>query len=69
MFPKDSVDICCLVAVGDGNDLANTTIRSAETKDLKQICKELKDSVDKLRSRRSVEHNKKMGIINILPTL
>jgi hypothetical protein len=69
MFQKDSVDICCLVAVGDGNDLANTTIRSAETKDLKQICNELKESVDKLRSKRNVNHNKKMGIVNILPTL
>jgi pyruvate/2-oxoglutarate dehydrogenase complex dihydrolipoamide acyltransferase (E2) component len=69
MFPKDNVDICCLVAVGDGNDLANTTIRKAETKDLKQICNELKDAVDKLRARKSVEHNKKMNIVNILPTL
>jgi hypothetical protein len=69
MFPKDNVDICCLVAVGDGNDLANTTIRKAETKDLKQICRELNDSVEKLRSKKSKEHNKKMGIINILPTL
>ncbi len=67
--PKDSVDICCLVAIGDGEDLANTTIRSCETKDFKQIIEDLKDSVDKLRKRKNESHNKKMSIVKFLPTL
>jgi hypothetical protein len=49
--------------------LANTTIRNAETKDFKQISKELKDSTDKLRMSKNKEHNQKLSIINLLPTL
>lgn len=44
--------------------MANTTIR-AETKSLKHICNELRESVEKLRMRKSAEHNQKIGVINI----
>ena len=30
--PKDTIDICCIVQVGDGKGLANATIKSGELK-------------------------------------
>ena len=67
--PKDSVDICCLVQVGDGKELANTTINSCETKSFSDIYKELHDSVDLLRKRKNKDQVKKMNIIYYIPTL
>ena len=50
---KDGVDICCLVEVGDGKELANTTIANCETKDFVKITNELNDSVKLLRARKN----------------
>ena len=66
---KEDVDICCLVAVGDGKDLANTTVRAAQKKSFKQICEELNSNVEKLRSLKSKNQNKRNLFINLLPTL
>ncbi len=66
---REGVDICCLVNVGEGQDLANATIQDVEKKHFTLICKELNDNVTKLRNKKSKEHNKKMGIVSILPTL
>ncbi len=63
------MDICCLVQVGDGQDLANKTIKSVEKKDFKEICNDLNQGVVKLRNKNNEEHNKKMKIVNALPTL
>lgn len=57
------------MAIGDGADLANTTIENCESKDFKQISNELKASVDKLRSNKNKEHNKKMSTVSLFPTL
>lgn len=67
--PKESVDCCCLVQVGDGKELANTTISECETKDFAEISKELKDSVKKLREKKNKIQNKKMKILWYIPTL
>ena len=37
---KEGVDICCLVEVGDGKELANTTIADCEKKNFIEITKE-----------------------------
>jgi hypothetical protein len=50
---KESVDICCLVQVGDGRDLANTTIKEADRKSFKEICADLTAAADKLRARKT----------------
>jgi hypothetical protein len=63
------VDICCLVQVGDGQDLANKTLKNVEKKNFKEICSDLNQGVMKLRNKTNDEHNKKMRVVNILPTL
>ena len=65
---KDSVDICCLVQVGDGKELANTTIKQCEVKNFHEITEELKSSVDLLRKRKNKDQNKKMNLMYFLPT-
>jgi hypothetical protein len=65
---KDGVDICCLVEVGDGKELANTTIANCETKDFVKITNELNDSVKLLRARKNKEQNFKMLIFKLIPT-
>ncbi len=67
--PKDNVDICCLVQVGDGKELANTTIKSCENKSFSEISKELKTSVALLRERKNKAQLKKMNLLYLLPTL
>ena len=63
------MDICCLVQVGDGQDLANKTLKNVEKKNFKEICTDLNQGVAKLRNKTNEEHNKKMRVVNILPTL
>ena len=65
---KDGVDICCLVEVGDGKELANTTIANCETKDFVKITNELNDSVKLLRARKNKDQNFKMLIFKLIPT-
>lgn len=65
---KEGVDICCLVEVGDGKELANTTIANCETKDFVKITKELNDSVKLLRQRKNIHQNFKMKIFKLIPT-
>ena len=65
---KEGVDICCLVEVGDGKELANTTIANCETKDFVKITNELNDSVKLLRARKNKEQNFKMLIFKLMPT-
>jgi hypothetical protein len=57
-----------LVAVGDGEDLANTVIKNADRKSFKQICTELHAGAEKLRAKKNLNHNKKMSAVNFLPT-
>ena len=65
---KDGVDICCLVEVGDGKELANTTIANCETKDFVKITNELNDSVKLLRARKNKDQNLKMLLFKLMPT-
>ena len=65
---KDGVDICCLVQVGDGKELANTTITNCDKKNFQQITDELVDSVKLLRARKNKDQNFKMKIFKFIPT-
>jgi pyruvate/2-oxoglutarate dehydrogenase complex dihydrolipoamide acyltransferase (E2) component len=65
---KDGVDICCLVQVGDGKELANTTIIDCDKKNFQQITDELVDNVKLLRARKNKDQNFKMKIFKFIPT-
>jgi len=65
---KEGVDICCLVEVGDGKELANTTIANCETKNFVQITNELTQSVKLLRERKNKDQNFKMNVFKFIPT-
>lgn len=65
---KQSVDLCCLVTVGEGKDLANATIKETEKKTVFQIHDELQDSVKSFRKEKNVDHNKKNKIANKIPS-
>ena len=65
---KEGVDICCLVEVGDGKELANTTISDCEKKDFIKITHELNSSVKLLRERKNKDQNFKMLIFKLIPT-
>ena len=65
---KEGVDICCLVQVGDGKELANTTITDCDKKNFVQITDELVDSVKLLRARKNKDQNFKMKIFKFIPT-
>ena len=65
---KEGVDICCLVEVGDGKELANTTITNCEKKNFIQITNELNKSVKLLRERKNKDQNFKMKIFKFIPT-
>ena len=65
---KEGVDICCLVEVGDGKELANTTIANCETKNFVQITNELTQSVKLLRERKNKDQNFKMKVFKFIPT-
>ena len=65
---KEGVDICCLVEVGDGKELANTTIANCETKNFVQITNELTKSVKLLRERKNKDQNFKMKVFKFIPT-
>jgi hypothetical protein len=56
---KPQVDICCLVQVGDGDDLANSVIRNCSHKSLGAIHDELVDNVKQLQTRKNMDHNQK----------
>ena len=47
--PKEGVDICCLVNVGEGKELANTTIKNCENKTMREIHIELKNNATTLK--------------------
>ena len=66
--PKDSIDICCIVQVGEGKELANHTIISCEKKSFKEITKNLTDSVKILRERKNKDQNTKMNMYKLVPT-
>lgn len=61
--------MCCLVQVGDGHELANTTIKACEKKSFLAIAKELNDNVAVLRQKKNKDQNTKMSVITIFPTL
>ena len=65
---KEGVDICCLVEVGDGQELANTTITNCEKKNFVEITEELNSSVKLLRERKNKDQNFKMKIFKFIPT-
>ena len=65
--PKSGIDICSIVQVGEGSELANCTIQNCETKNFKQITKELNDSVKILRARKNKDQNIKMKMFKFVP--
>lgn len=64
---KKGIDLCCLVTIGEGEDLANAVIRDTEKKTCEQIHDELNESVEKLRKKKNAEHNKKNTYANKFP--
>ena len=66
--PKEGIDICCLVNVGKGKELANTTIKNCEIKKLKEIHMELNASAGLLKQRKNNDQNKKMNLYKLIPT-
>ena len=66
--PKNNVDICCLVNVGEGKELANTTIKNCEEKTMREIHIELKNNANALKQRKDENQNTKMNLYKILPT-
>ena len=66
--PKEGVDICCLVNVGEGKELANTTITNCECKTMRDIHIELKESAGLLKKRKNKEQNTKMNLYKLIPT-
>jgi len=65
---KAAVDLCCLVTIGEGVDLANTVVCNSEKKSLSEIYNELQESVDKLRKKKNEVHNKKNKIGTTIPS-
>ena len=65
---KEGVDICCLVEVGGGKELANTTITDCEKKNFQEIQKEFEKNVKSLKSRKNKDQNLKMKIFKLIPT-
>jgi pyruvate/2-oxoglutarate dehydrogenase complex dihydrolipoamide acyltransferase (E2) component len=66
--PKEGIDICCLVNVGKGKELANTTLKDCELKTLKEIHMELNSNASLLKERKNKEQNKKMNLYKLIPT-
>ena len=65
---KEGVDICCLVEVGGGKELANTTIIDCEKKSFQDIQQEFEKNVKSLKSRKNKDQNFKMKIFKFVPT-
>ena len=65
---KDGIDIGCIVQVGEGSELASTTVANCEKKSFKDIIKEFKDKVNTLRARKNRSQNLKMFLFKIIPT-
>ena len=65
---KEGVDICCLVEVGGGKELANTTLVDCEKKSFQEIQKEFDKSVKLLKTRKNKDQNFKMKIFKFIPT-
>lgn len=64
---KENIDLCCLVAVGEGEDLCNAVINSCELKSIEQIHDELNDNAEKYRKKKNEDHNKKNVLANFIP--
>jgi pyruvate/2-oxoglutarate dehydrogenase complex dihydrolipoamide acyltransferase (E2) component len=68
--PKEfGADICCLVADGDGKDLAKVTLKSCESKSLKEVAESLNEAAEKLRTLKNKKHNQKMSLVSLIPGL
>ena len=65
---KNGVDICCLVQVGDGQELSNATIYDCEKKNFKKITEELKLSVKSLRQKKNKSQKKRNLLFKFVPT-
>ena len=66
--PKDTIDICCIVQVGDGKGLANATITSGELKNFKEIATQLVENAKILRAKKNKDFNIKMTMFKFVPT-
>jgi pyruvate/2-oxoglutarate dehydrogenase complex dihydrolipoamide acyltransferase (E2) component len=66
--PKDTIDICCIVQVGDGKGLANATIKSGELKNFKEIASSLVENAKILRAKKDKDFNIKMTMFKLCPT-
>jgi len=67
-IPYKTVDICFLVSIPGGKNLAPKTIRNADEKSVIDICNELTGEVDKVRGGKDEEFNKNMALVQLMPT-
>jgi len=65
--PKKTIDVCCLVAVDEGKDLAFVNIKEADNKSLKQIGEEIQTKSNTLREHKDEEFNKSKPLMKTLP--
>jgi pyruvate dehydrogenase E2 component (dihydrolipoamide acetyltransferase) len=66
--PHDTVDVCYLVALQEGKDLAKAKIERADGKSTVQIARELRERAEKLRAGEDRDFEKSKGLIRLLPT-
>lgn len=66
--PRDTVDVCYLVALEEGQDLAKATVRNADQKSVPAIAAELRALAEKLRGGKDKDYEKSKGLLRLLPT-
>jgi len=65
--PKKTIDICCLVALDEGKDLAFVKIHEGNKKTLKEIGDEIQMKSNKLREHKDDDFNKSKPAMKYLP--
>ena len=64
---REAVDLCCLVTIGDSDDLANAVIKKCDIKSILDISNELDNSVKTYRNKKDNDHNQKNKIYSSIP--
>lgn len=67
-IPHQTVDITYLVAIEDGGNLAKAKVANTDQKTLAEICRELREMAERLRSGQDESFKKSMGPLAVLPT-
>jgi len=65
--PNRTIDLCALVNIDDGKDLAFVKIQEADKKTVRQIGEEVSKRVQKLKEHKDDDFNKSKPILKLLP--